>query len=80
MDGNVVGVDLNTTEVATDVQDTRSPQNVSPSLGLTVLSAYPLDGGRQPASQTEKHTANLGQHVAVVIAVADWSIDVVADA
>ena len=80
MDGKVVGVDLNTIEVATDVQDTRSPQNVSPSLGLTVLSAYPLDGGRQPASQTENHTANLGQHVAVVIAVADWSIDVVADA
>jgi hypothetical protein len=80
LDGNVVGVDLNTTEVATDVQDTRSPQNVSPSLGLTVLSAYPLDGRRQPASQTKKHTANLGQHVAVVIAIADWSIDVVADA
>ena len=39
---NVVVASWNTAKLPTDVQETRSPQKVSPMFGLTVLSTYPL--------------------------------------
>jgi hypothetical protein len=75
--GKVVVASGNATERPTDVQETISPQKVSPMFGLTMLSAYPLWYCQYSLGEAEM-LAYLGQHVAVVVAIADSSIDVVA--
>jgi hypothetical protein len=77
--GKVVVAPWNAIEVPTDVQVTGSPQKVSPMFTLTVLSAYPLERCQSLLSEMGQ-SAYLGQHVAVVTAPAEPSMEVVADA